>query len=57
MKRLFHNIISRFTMKRGRFLFEDHVVGKGVYLYEDCYGQEFMANFAFHFWSFRVKRN
>lgn len=57
MKRLFHNIISRFTMKRGKFLFEDHVVGKGVYLYEDCYGQEFMANFAFHFWSFRVKRN
>lgn len=49
-------IISRLTMKVKRHLFEDHISGKGVFLYEDKYGQEWMANYPFRIWSFRVKR-
>ena len=48
-------IISRLTMKMKKHLFEDHISGKGVFLYEDKYGQEWMANYPFRIWSFRVK--
>ncbi len=50
-------IISRLTMKRTRHLFIDKVDGRDVCLYEDKYGQEWMANYPFWFWSFRVKNN
>lgn len=48
-------IISRLTMKVKRHLFCDQVSGQGVFLYEDKYGQEWMANYPFRIWSFRVK--
>jgi len=50
-------IISRLTMKVKRHLFCDHISGEGVFLYEDKYGQEWMANYPFRIWSFRVKSN
>ena len=50
-------IISRLTMKVKRHLFMDSVDGKEVFLYEDKYGQEWMANYPFRIWSFRVKRD
>lgn len=48
-------IISRLTMKRTRHLFIDKVDRKDVCLYEDKYGDEWMANYPFFLWSFRVK--
>jgi hypothetical protein len=47
-------IISRLTMKRTKHLFTD-IDGNDVCLYEDKYGDEWMANFPFFLWSFRVK--
>ena len=49
-------IISRFTMKRIRHSFNDVVDGSGVYEYVDKYGELYLANYPFFFWSFRVKR-
>jgi hypothetical protein len=48
-------IISRLTMKRKKHLFYDKVDFNPVCLYEDKYGQKWMANDPFRFWSFRVK--
>jgi hypothetical protein len=47
---------SRLTMKAKRHLFEDKIEGKGVFLYTDCYDQEWMANYPFWPWSFRTRR-
>lgn len=47
-------IVSKFTMKRKRFLFIDQVEGKEVFLYVDKYGTEWMANY--NHWTYRVKR-
>lgn len=44
---------SWLTMKRVEHLFTDCVSGKGVWLYRDCYGQEWMADSRF---GFRVRR-
>jgi len=46
-------IRSFFTMQRKHCLFIDTVVGKEVFLYVDCYGQEWMASFI---WTDRMKR-
>ena len=51
------NIISRLTMEVKCHLFRDQVSGKRVFLYQDKYGQEWMANYPFRIWSFRVKRS
>jgi hypothetical protein len=48
-------LISRLTMRRINFLFTDIVDGEGVHLYEDKFGQQWMANYPFFFWCFRVK--
>lgn len=45
---------SWLTMKRKHCLFIDQVSGNEVFLYVDCYGQEWMAEF-FRF-KFRVRR-
>jgi hypothetical protein len=50
-------IISRLTMKAERHLFDDKVTGKGVYLYEDRYGDKWLSNYPFFFWSYRVKKD
>lgn len=52
--RIIHTIKSLLTMKRIHCLFIDMVTGEEVFLYRDCYGDEWMANF--NYWSFRVKR-
>lgn len=49
-------IISRLTMRPVCRLFEDAVGKKTVYLYEDKYGLEWMANYPFYFWSDRTRR-
>lgn len=46
-------IKSWLTMQRGRCLFVDQVSGKEVFLYTDCYGQRWMAEFSR--WGFRVQ--
>ena len=46
--------VSWFSMKRKHFLFVDIVSGKEVFLYEDYYGDQWMANY-FYF-GFRVKK-
>jgi hypothetical protein len=48
--------ISRLTMKCLRHTFNDIVTGEGVYVYVDKYGDEYLANYPFWLWSFRVKR-
>jgi hypothetical protein len=49
-------IISRFTMKCLRHLFNDKISGLGVYEYKDKYGDKYLANYPFYIWSFRVKK-
>jgi hypothetical protein len=49
-------LISRFTMKCLRHSFNDIVTGEGVYVYVDKYGDEYLSNYPFWFWCFRVKR-
>ena len=44
---------SWLTMKRKYCLFTDIVSGEKVFLYTDCYGQKWMANF--NRFGFRVK--
>lgn len=51
------NLISRLTMKRIGYNFTDKVSGRGVYDYVDKYGQEYMANYPFFVFGFRVKKN
>ena len=46
-------IKSWLTMKRRQKLFTDIVDGRAVFLYEDCYGTQWMANYSR--WGFRVK--
>lgn len=48
-------ILSRLSMKCQHYLFWDAVEKKGVYLFLDKYGQEWMANYPFRFWSYRTK--
>lgn len=48
-------IISRLTMKRIKYLFVDMISGNAV-LYKDKYNDEWLANYPFLPWSFRVKR-
>ena len=45
---------SWLTMSRKQCLFVDQVSGDEVFLYVDCYGQEWMANY-FYF-GFRIKK-
>lgn len=45
---------SKFSMKRKSCLFIDKVSGKEVFLYVDCFGVEWMANY--NHWFFRVKK-
>ncbi len=40
---MFKWIKSRWTMKMKYSLFYDHIERKTVYLWEDCYGVEWMA--------------
>lgn len=49
-------IISRWTMKRKSYNFTDRVTGRGVFDYVDKYGDEYLANYPFFLWSFRVKK-
>jgi hypothetical protein len=49
-------IISRLTMKRVSYNFTDKVSGESVHNYVDKYGDEYMANYPFFLWSFRVKK-
>lgn len=49
-------IISRLTMKRIKYLFVDMISGNAVFLYKDKYNDEWLANYPFLPWSFRVKR-
>jgi len=49
------NIISRLTMNREEFLFNDIIADKEVYQYRDKFGYCFMANKGFTFFKFRVK--
>ena len=48
-------IISRLTMKMVSYNFIDKVTGREVFNYVDKYGDEYMANYPFYPWSFRVK--
>ncbi|MFW6046358.1 MAG: hypothetical protein ACOCP4_00945 [Candidatus Woesearchaeota archaeon] len=41
-------------MKRMHCLFIDIVSGEEVFLYQDCYGTEWMAGW--NHWTFRVKK-
>lgn len=50
-------IISRFTMKRKGCAIHDSVSRIGLYYYVDKYGDEYMANYPFYFWSYRYKIN
>jgi len=50
-------LISRFTMKCLRHIFNDVITEKGVYVYVDKYGDEYLAHYPFWPWSHRVKRN
>ena len=43
-------------MKRFAHCFNDVVDGRGVYEYVDKYGESYLANYPFFFWSFRVKK-
>lgn len=43
-------------MKRVCYNFTDIVSGRGVYDYVDKYGDEYMVNYPFFPWSFRVKK-
>ena len=43
-------------MKCLRHSFDDMIAGKGVYEYEDKYGERYLANYPFWFWSYRVKK-
>ena len=47
-------IKSWLTMKRKQCLFVDSVSGKEVFLYVDCYGDEYMAEY--NRFGFRVAR-
>jgi hypothetical protein len=49
-------LISRLTMKALCHRFDDIVSGKGVYLYIDKFGEQYLANYHFYFWSFRIKQ-
>lgn len=49
------DLISRFTMKCKKHLFNDIVTGDGVYLYQDKYGDDWLSNYPFWPWSFRIK--
>ncbi len=49
-------LISRLTMKPKYCDFIDKVSGKKVFHYIDKYGDEYMANYPFYPWSFRVKK-
>jgi hypothetical protein len=48
-------LISRFTMRRTKYLFTDKAFGDAVFLYKDIFGKKFMAAYPFYFFSFRVK--
>lgn len=48
-------IKSKLSMKRRHCLFIDQVSHKEVFLYTDCFGDKWMANF--NHWFFRVKRS
>ena len=50
------NLISRLTMKRVICIFIDNISGKSVYTYVDKYGDEWMSNYPFYYWSFRSKK-
>lgn len=50
--KFFRWIKSWLTMKRGGVLFIDGVDGQEVFLYTDCYGRRWMANY--NRWEFRV---
>lgn len=54
---MIRNIISRFTMKLKSYNFIDRVSGREVFDYVDKYGDEYMANYPFYPWSFRVKKD
>jgi len=46
---MFKWIRSRWTMEMKYSLFYDHIEGKNVYLWEDCYGVEWMAQTKYGF--------
>jgi hypothetical protein len=46
---MFKRIRSRLTMEMKYSLFYDHIEGKNVYLWEDCYGVEWMAQTKYGF--------
>lgn len=54
IKNLAKRIKSRFTMQRKECAFIDTVDGKEVFVYIDCHGDRWLANYAFWF-STRVK--
>lgn len=54
MLRLFRWARSWMTMKRKSCLFVDQVSGREIFLYVDCYGREWMAEF--NRFGFRVTR-
>lgn len=36
--------------------FDDLITGKGIYEYVDKYGDKYLANYPFSFWSYRLKK-
>ena len=56
MKNILTNLISRITMKVVDYNFTDSLSGREVFNYKDKYGNKYMANYPFYFWSFRVKK-
>ena len=56
MRKLAMNIISMFTMKRTlKTSFVDKVSGKTVFFYKDKYGTEWISEFPYYPFKFRVK--
>ena len=43
-------------MKCLGYYFNDMITGKGIYEYSDKYGDRYLANYPFMFWSYRVKK-
>ncbi len=55
MNKIIRWVKSWMSMKRQYSLFTDVISGDVVYLYKDCFEDEYMANYFYI--GFRVKRN
>lgn len=56
MKKIVRNIISMFTMKRTlKTSFVDSVSGKTIFFYKDKYNTEWMSEYPYYPFKFRIK--